>query len=386
MTKNLLIIVQQLITRLVHISHSGIRHTLHNMSSVLVWAKHGFCLSRQPTFDVNQVPVTFRTPDITRGYRPPHRPWTYYLTSLFQLHNETLNVWTHLIAAMYFTHRLVDICRSLDCLGDPASWPLLAFGISSLAYTLISAFSHLFSSMSETSYHCLSRLDYVGIGMNAQDSLMLWYFLAGNESFYRHFGQWYVVGSTIAGLTILTSCSMSFSRYPILPILACLAAALYGLIPLTYRIVDICLSGDIEADPLLWPQLFAFPLFGLSAFFFCSRIPERLKHGVFDILGNSHSLFHIAISSATMFQYDAALQEYKTRSEHLLLMADPSFLSAFGGQIIILVAGLLYTYLSHKDVNTTWTCQHIHHCMTELYKADICSHGDPLYLIHGKRE
>ena len=38
---------------------------------------------------------------IYNGYRPLNRPFSYYAKSLFQKHNETINAWTHYIAAVY---------------------------------------------------------------------------------------------------------------------------------------------------------------------------------------------------------------------------------------------------------------------------------------------
>ena len=37
-------------------------------------------------------------PGILSGYRPTDQPWTFYLRSLFWIHNETANIWTHLLA------------------------------------------------------------------------------------------------------------------------------------------------------------------------------------------------------------------------------------------------------------------------------------------------
>jgi len=46
------------------------------------------------------VPPLFREPYILSGYRPVGLSWRYYVLSLFQMHNETLNVWSHLLAGV----------------------------------------------------------------------------------------------------------------------------------------------------------------------------------------------------------------------------------------------------------------------------------------------
>uniref|UniRef100_A0A671PP25 Progestin and adipoQ receptor family member VIII n=1 Tax=Sinocyclocheilus anshuiensis TaxID=1608454 RepID=A0A671PP25_9TELE len=52
----------------------------------------------QATVLASDVPSLFREPYILSGYRPVHLEWWSYFCSLFQCHNELLNVWTHLLA------------------------------------------------------------------------------------------------------------------------------------------------------------------------------------------------------------------------------------------------------------------------------------------------
>lgn len=52
-----------------------------------------------PVRDVD-VPPLFRERFILSGYRPVGLSWRCYALSLFQIHNETLNVWSHLLAAV----------------------------------------------------------------------------------------------------------------------------------------------------------------------------------------------------------------------------------------------------------------------------------------------
>ncbi|CAM4952820.1 unnamed protein product, partial [Rotaria socialis] len=57
-------------------------------------------MSRYPaTF--TDVPLVLTEPFILRGYRSTHQPWSYYWKSLFHKHNETINVWSHLIGILY---------------------------------------------------------------------------------------------------------------------------------------------------------------------------------------------------------------------------------------------------------------------------------------------
>lgn len=56
--------------------------------------------SLPPTVRDVDVPPLFRERFIRAGYRPVGLSWRCYVLSLFQIHNETLNVWSHLLAAV----------------------------------------------------------------------------------------------------------------------------------------------------------------------------------------------------------------------------------------------------------------------------------------------
>lgn len=56
--------------------------------------------SLPPTVQDVDVPCLFRERFILSGYRAVGLPWRCYVLSLFQVHNETLNTWSHLLAAV----------------------------------------------------------------------------------------------------------------------------------------------------------------------------------------------------------------------------------------------------------------------------------------------
>ncbi len=54
-----------------------------------------------------QVPLLFREANVLSGFRPLHHPWWYYVLSILHLHNESMNVWTHILAVTLMTVKLV---------------------------------------------------------------------------------------------------------------------------------------------------------------------------------------------------------------------------------------------------------------------------------------
>lgn len=78
--------------------------------------------SLPPTVRDIDVPSLHRQQFIPSGYRPVGLSWRCCVLSLFQIHNETLNVWSHLLAAVCLVMRFmvftilqggVPHCRSL---------------------------------------------------------------------------------------------------------------------------------------------------------------------------------------------------------------------------------------------------------------------------------
>ena len=50
------------------------------------------------TVTADKIPLVYREPGIIYGYRLQHQPIKFYVKSMFQIHNETVNIWTHMIA------------------------------------------------------------------------------------------------------------------------------------------------------------------------------------------------------------------------------------------------------------------------------------------------
>lgn len=52
-----------------------------------------------PTVGAAEVPPPFRRRFVLSGYRPVGQAWRRCVLSLLQVHNESVNVWSHLLAA-----------------------------------------------------------------------------------------------------------------------------------------------------------------------------------------------------------------------------------------------------------------------------------------------
>ncbi len=60
-----------------------------------------------PTASKHHVPKVFHEPHVEAGFRVLGQPWSYYICSVFQLHNESVNIWSHMLAFLLTGRKLV---------------------------------------------------------------------------------------------------------------------------------------------------------------------------------------------------------------------------------------------------------------------------------------
>ena len=56
-------------------------------------------------------------PFVHRRYRPPKESYAYCFKSVFMLHTETVNIWTHLVAFFIYLYMAVEFFRHQHCPG-----------------------------------------------------------------------------------------------------------------------------------------------------------------------------------------------------------------------------------------------------------------------------
>nr|CAH8843282.1 unnamed protein product [Trichobilharzia regenti] len=70
--------------------------------------KHGYLKRRKlEILSASQISPDFHEVGILSGYRKPSASFTSGVLSIFQLHNETMNIWTQIIPTVYFIIELI---------------------------------------------------------------------------------------------------------------------------------------------------------------------------------------------------------------------------------------------------------------------------------------
>ncbi|KAJ3503231.1 hypothetical protein NLJ89_g8525 [Agrocybe chaxingu] len=136
---------------------------------ILDWATHEVGNAIRRSFEgmhlinYSDLPQQWRNnPFVTYGYRfIPLERWPLIVMSLFALHNETLNIHTHLIPFLFWAVNLIPLFNDTYA-SDAAELLFMSFALLCL---LCSALWHTMSGCADhRSMELCARVDYVGIG------------------------------------------------------------------------------------------------------------------------------------------------------------------------------------------------------------------------------
>ena len=219
-----------------------------------------------------------RRPYILTGYSTATRAGC-----TFSIHNETLNIWTHVVGIVVFALQLPRALRTQDSV-------LCAYVSAALVMFVCSVFYHT-TSVHEPAQHARAlAVDFFGIGL----------FIATSQAAGVHYAFWCDVGARAAhllaiailfGISVALSARRSTARrwrwYALLTAL--------GSVPLLHHVLALH-SGEHEgtsAGQRAFVRAFGYYTVGFA--FFVTRAPERFAPGVFDIVAQSHQFWHLLV-------------------------------------------------------------------------------------------
>ncbi len=166
------------------------------------------------TVMVSDVPWVFRESHIFTGYRPPDQNWRYYFLTLFQRHNESLNVWTHLLASLIILVKFQELSETVDFLRDPHAQPLFILLLAAFTYLGCSALAHLLSAKSELSHYTFYFLDYVGVAVYQYGSALGPLLLRHRTRMARSSATFFLASRGLPGLAVLYGLLLRQVRQP----------------------------------------------------------------------------------------------------------------------------------------------------------------------------
>ncbi|RMX39410.1 hypothetical protein pdam_00005948 [Pocillopora damicornis] len=309
-------------------------------------------------FEEEEMPGGLREPFIKSGYRRAYStPWQC-LKSLFYINNESVNVWSHIIAALYFAVRYGTAASTqVDSILDPFNLPLLASAMGTVILYSSSATAHLFNSISERGYKICFFFDYAAVSFYTFTSCQAMFFYARPvNSQWRIFESpaFYLSLAALFSFLVTYGCCKTdaavnkFSTF--LRMLSVIAAWIHSTLPIlvgatlcTCHVTDkSCWSSSACSSlPVRYYLRHAFYTF-LAGFMYSTRLPERLIPGRFDLVGNSHHFLHVCVAIGTEYAFKMVEFEINARKARGMLEETTAYVSILN----TLVAAILVMFLN----------------------------------------
>ncbi|XP_064605607.1 adiponectin receptor protein-like [Liolophura sinensis] len=238
------------------------------------------------------------------GHRPPTNSFCACFKSIFKIHTETGNIWTHLlgmiaflgIATYFLTRPSVEIqWQEKAVFSAFFAGAILCLGFSWIFHTV---YCH-----SEKVGKLFNKLDYCGIALLTMGSFVPWLYY----SFYCRIEPkiaYLVLIFVLGTCCIVVSLWDKFSQPEFRVVRAgmFIGLGLSGVIPALHYVITDGFYHAINKASLGWLVLMAF-LYIAGAVIYAVRIPERLFPGKFDIWGQSHQIFHVFVVAAAFVHY-----------------------------------------------------------------------------------
>ncbi|MQL75042.1 hypothetical protein Taro_007418 [Colocasia esculenta] len=308
-----------------------------------------------------ELPEYMKENEFIRDYYRAEWPLKHAFLSLFRWHNETLNVWTHLIGFLVFLwltaanlQHMPEVAELLNNfswsissaaenasltqsslfsealpmakLGSNASraggaaaasatasttptetrWPFFVFMGGAMFCLLSSSLCHLFCCHSRRLNLFLSRFDYVGIAVMIVSSFFppIYYIFRCD----RHWQFLYLGAITAMGVfavATLFAPHHATGSFRVFRALLFSSMAFSGIVPAVHATV---VNWDDPHRPvtLAWEAAMAVS-YVTGTLFYVSRVPERWRPGCFDLAGQSHQVFHLFVIGGALAHYQAAI-------------------------------------------------------------------------------
>ncbi len=260
------------------------------------------------------------------SYRPAMFSFRGCFKSMFRLHNETWNIWTHLVGFVFFVVLVMGVYVFGDyitglfeegiTIGDlprNEQFMLCLFFGGAIVCMLFSTLFHTLHNHSKNVRLFFLRLDLSGIAILITGSSIPAYyygFYCTWKAQYIYIGVLIVLG---VGCLILSMWSKFNSpRYRVVRYLVFVFFGLSGVIPSVHIYLRDGYALARRAYAMWGIIIMAATYIGGGALY-AFRIPERFWPGKFDVWASSHQIFHVCVFTAALVHYNALLQMVKYR-------------------------------------------------------------------------
>ena len=295
----------------------------------------------------DQVPSFFREPFIISSYRKCDSSAWYCFRSLFQSTNETINIWSHILAFVVFVFRFISVFSKHDPWQDSHVYPLFCFAFGICIMLVMSVGAHLFNCMSVKARHICFFFDYavcfvysrpVDSDISIFNTPPLFLGISAAISFASTFACCYSFSkknrfdAMVKAGTYTSSWLFNTSPY-LTMLLLCEKASTCSSHASVHYFARHCLfyAGGTLA--------------------YVCRIPERLMIGVFDILGHSHHFLHILCAIGAADEFSAVELDMIQRRAVMKPLAGATFANSILLTALVVLGNIAVVLWCAKRLN-----------------------------------
>ncbi|CAD8048590.1 unnamed protein product [Paramecium sonneborni] len=266
------------------------------------------------------------------GYRINYNTFQLALKSIFHQHNETCNIWSHLLPLFFFLGLLIysqikQIAPFISFMkeqenhySDIQLWPLQYCLLCAIILFTISTIYHTFFCVNKTLSCVLLRLDYGGICLVASGGIIpvIQYGFYCNQQIKDVYTIMIIL---LCFLTFISSLFDYMHKESFVVYKALIYAIFFTLIfiPIFHLMIfsrQNLLGGHFhfyDTENYFMIMLF-FLISGITTY--ASRFPERCFPRKFDIFINSHTIWHIFVVLSYSTAYIMSLNMYTIRENY----------------------------------------------------------------------
>ncbi|KAL1923607.1 uncharacterized protein VTP21DRAFT_8587 [Calcarisporiella thermophila] len=251
---------------------------------------------------------------ILSGYRFLTSPWQC-LASIFYIHNESGNIWSHLGGLIFFVILGVWTLGSPDFSNTFSDRLVIGvFFVAAAKCFVCSTVWHTFCHIAHLKVvRCCLCLDYVGISILVCASVMVTEYYGFycddllRNTYMSGTGILAILGTIVPFLPWFDSKGGEWFRVSFFVSLG--ATSIIPMLHLTY------LRGIVNTFIWVSPVIYSIASYLFGVLFYANHFPERLIPGRFDIFLHSHQVWHLCVCAGVYYHYRASLHFHQQRME-----------------------------------------------------------------------
>jgi len=221
--------------------------------------------------------------------------------SIFHWHNETINIWTHLMGSLLFLS-LIPFSLSTWLVGqDPFGVFFVVIYLAGACFMLISStLFHTFCCVSVSYYNSFAKMDYLGICVQIIGSygfLCYYFFKCNTWALTAYLSIVGILGTLVIVLTLKTNIHGIGNEKQRLGLFIG-----FGFSTALCAPQSVVLHGWIMLS-VFWRLVVMGGLYIFGASIYALQVPERWFPGKLNSYPSSHSIWHCFVLAAALMHY-----------------------------------------------------------------------------------